>query len=266
MENIQNKIKILFFGDIAGKPGRLAVKNFLTEYSNNFDFIIANVENASHGFGLTEKNYYELSEYGIDCMTSGNHIWDKKDVFEYINKADKLIRPANYPDAPGVGYKVFETSKGKIGVINVLGRHFMPVFDSPRYVAEEYIKKIQKETNVIFIDFHAEATAEKMCYARYFSDLGLSVFVGTHTHVQTADEKIINNRTAYISDVGFCGDSEGIIGMDYESSLKHTFTMLPSRFEVASSGKVCINGVAVTVNTMNGYAEDIKRINVIKEL
>lgn len=261
------KIKILFFGDMAGKPGRYAVRDFLAdEKQNDIDFVIANVENASHGFGLTEKNYNELSEYGIDCMTSGNHIWDKKDVFDYIDKADKLVRPINYPEAPGVGYRIFETAKGKIGVINALGRNFMPVMDSPRYGVEKAIAEIKKETNVIFVDFHAEATAEKLCFARYFSEMGISAFVGTHTHVQTADEMLINNRTAYISDAGFCGDAESIIGMDYESSIRHMLTMMPSRFEVAFSGKVCINGVLITVDAETGIAEAIERINIKKEL
>lgn len=267
LKNMENqKIKILFLGDISGKPGRFAVRDFLSEKNKDVDFVIANVENASHGFGLTEKNYNEISEYGVDCMTSGNHIWDKKDIFDYIDKAEKLIRPANYPDAPGKGYKIFETQKCKIGIINLLGRNFMPVFDSPRYVAEKIIEEIKKETNVIFIDFHAEATAEKMCFARYFSDLGISAFVGTHTHVQTADERIFNGKTAYISDAGFCGDYESIIGMDYESSKKHILTMLPSRFEVADSGKVAVNGVYITIDCKTGSAENIERINIIKQL
>ena len=260
------KIKILFFGDLAGKPGRLAVCDYLKDNSEKYDFIIANVENASHGFGLTEKNYKELSSYGIDCMTSGNHIWDKKEIFEYIDSAEKLIRPANYPDAPGNCYKIFETEKGKIGVINALGRNFMPVMDSPRYVVDKVIEEIKKETNVILIDFHAEATAEKLCFARYFSEKGISAFLGTHTHVQTADEMIINDKTAYISDVGFCGDAESIIGMDYESSLRHILTMMPSRFEVASSGNVCINAVEILIDAFTGIAEDIKRINIKKTL
>lgn len=260
------KLKIVFFGDMVGKSGRYAVRDFLAEKSSEFDFVIANVENASHGFGLTEKNYNELSEYGIDCMTSGNHIWDKKDIFEYIDRAEKLIRPANYPEPIGKGYRIFETPKGKIGVINLLGRTFMPTFDSPRYVAEKAIEEIKKETNVMFIDFHAEATAEKMCYAKYLSDFGVSALVGTHTHVQTADETIMNGRTAYISDAGFCGDTESIIGMDYESSIKHMLTMLPYRFEVANSGNVCINGVIITVDAITGIAEDIERINLKKTL
>ena len=255
-------LKILFFGDVVGRPGRLALQKFLNEKlpEYNPDFVAANIENASHGFGLTEKNYNEISSYGIDCMTSGNHIWDKKDIFDYIDSAEKLIRPINYPQAQGKGFGIFSSSKGKIGVINVLGRNFMPVIDSPRYSVEKAIEEIKKETPVVLIDFHAEATAEKLCYAKYFSEFGVSAFVGTHTHVQTADEDIFNEQTAYISDVGFCGDYDGIIGMDYQSSLKRILTMLPERFEVASSGKAIVNAVLITVNTDNGKAEDIKRI------
>lgn len=260
------KIKILFLGDLAGKPGRLAVQNFLIQKPVDIDFVIANVENASHGFGLTAKNYDELSSCGIDCMTSGNHIWDKKDIFEYIERAEKLIRPANYPEAPGKGYRIFDVAGCKIGVINALGRTFMPVIDSPLYIIEKIINEIKEETNIIFIDFHGEATAEKLCYGRYFSALGISAFVGTHTHVQTADETIINGRTAYITDVGFCGDADGIIGMDYESSLKHIITMMPGRFEVAASGNIVINGVSITIDKTTGFAEAIERINIKTKL
>lgn len=262
-ESSEAKLKILFLGDLVGKPGRGAVRDYLAENKEDFDFVIANVENASHGFGLTKKNYEELSSYGIDCMTSGNHIWDKKDIYEYINDAEKLIRPINYPDAEGVGYRIFETEKGKIGVINALGRTFMPMIESPRSFIEQAVNEIKKETNVIIIDFHAEATAEKICYAKYFCDFaGISGFFGTHTHVQTADGKIIDETTAYISDAGFCGDTDGVIGMNYETSIKHILTMLPARFEVASSGNTCINGVVITVDCLTGKAEDIKRVNI----
>lgn len=256
------KLKILFLGDIAGKPGRLAVKKFLSEKDNTIDFVIANVENASHGFGLTEKNYNELSEIGIDCMTSGNHIWDKKDIFTYIDNAEKLIRPINYPDCIGKGFKIFETIKCKIGVINALGRSFMPIIDNPLPYLETAIAELKTETNIIFVDFHAEATAEKLCYAKYLSDkYEISIFTGTHTHVQTADEKIINNKTAYITDAGFCGDTNGIIGMDYQTSLKHLTTMLPAKFDVASSGKAAVNGILVSIDVVSGFAEAIERIN-----
>ena len=258
----EQKLKILFFGDIVGKAGRHAVRDFLAEKPADIDFVIANVENASHGFGLTEKNYQELSEYGIDCMTSGNHIWDKKEIFNYIDSAEKIIRPINYPEAQGKGYNIFETQKGKIAVINALGRNFMPVFDSPRYPIEKALEEIRQETNIILIDFHAEASAEKMCFAKYFSKFGVSALIGTHTHVQTADERIFDNQTAYITDVGYCGDYESIIGMDYESSVNHILTMMPSRFEVAASGNALVNAVTVTVDAVTGRAEEISRINI----
>lgn len=254
-------IKILFFGDITGKPGRLAVKEFMEKKPNIADFVIANVENASHGFGLTQKNYEELTKYGINCLTSGNHIWDKKDIFSYIDEADKLLRPANYPeDTKGSGYKIFETEKCKIGVINLLGTTFMPTINNPMPVLKKAIEELKRETNLIFVDFHAEATAEKICYGRFCAQNGVSFFAGTHTHVQTADEQILNEQTAYITDAGFCGDTGGVIGMSYETSLNRILTMLPERYEISNTGESCINGVLVSADVNTGKAVDIKRI------
>lgn len=257
-----NTTKILFFGDIVGKPGRGAVKAF-SESFKDADFIVANVENASHGFGLTEKNYEELAECGIDCMTAGNHIWDKKDIFGFIEGADRLVRPANYPEGtPGVGYRIFDVNSVKIGVINLLGRNFMPVINSPVDVAEKIISEIKKITPIIFVDFHAEATAEKICIAKYFASLGVSAFAGTHTHVQTADEQIIDGTCGYITDAGFCGDYSGVIGMDYEISFRKMKSMLPERYEVASSGLNQVNAVLFEIETATGKALDVKRIFV----
>lgn len=256
------QLKIIFFGDIVGRLGRKAVGECLKELkAGDFppDFAIANVENASHGFGLTEKNYNELSGYGFDCFTSGNHIWDKKDIFEYIDKAEKLLRPINYPKkTKGVGSKVFEIGEHKIAVINVMGRVFMPASDSPWEVVSKEVKKLKKITPNILMDFHAEATAEKICFAKYFSEQGVSAVIGTHTHVQTADEKIIND-TAYITDVGFCGVSDSVIGMDYKTSLKRLSTGLPERYEIPSSKVVQINAVEVIIDVDTGKSLDIKR-------
>ena len=228
-------IKIIFFGDLVGKPGRFAVKKFLAEHK--YDFVIANVENASHGFGLTEKNYNELSAMGIDCMTSGNHIWDKKEIFSYIDKAEKLIRPINYPvGTKGVGSRVFDCGDYKIGVMNILGKVFINI-----------------------VDFHAEATAEKICFAKYCSQLGVSVFLGTHTHVQTADECIMNNM-GYITDVGFCGAYDSVIGMEYKNSLAHFTTNLPSRYEVADSQIFQTSAVELEIDPLTGHTVAIKRI------
>lgn len=253
-------IKILFFGDIVGKPGRYAVRDFLAENRDKYDFIIANVENASHGFGLTEKNYNDISSYGVDCMTSGNHIWDKREIFNYINNADKLLRPINYPKGShGVGSRIFEKDGFKIGVISVLGRVFMSLVDPQWDLVKEEILKIREITPIIAIDFHAEATAEKICFGRYCSELGASAFFGTHTHVQTADESIVNNM-GYITDAGFCGASDSVIGMEYKTSLNRFLTSIPERYDVADSKTSQINAVEVEIEKENGYAVAIKRI------
>ena len=167
-----NTMRLLFFGDITGRQGRIAIKNYLAFRDNNSetkpDFVIANIENASHGFGLTKKNYEDLNSAGVDCFTSGNHIWDKKDIFEYIETAENLLRPINYPDGTkGVGARVFDVNGEKLAVINALGRVFMPPMDSPWQVVVDEIKKLQAEgVQHIFVDFHAEATAEKICFSK----------------------------------------------------------------------------------------------------
>ena len=253
-------IKVIFFGDIVGKPGRFAVRDFLSEKKGEYDFVVANVENASHGFGLTEKNYNDFIEYGIDAMTCGNHIWDKKEIFSYIDSAHKLIRPINYPkETPGAGYRIIECGDYKIGVINVLGRVFMNIIDSPWEMIKDVIKEIKKETPIVLLDFHAEATAEKICFGKYCSELGLSAFFGTHTHVQTADESIINGM-AYISDVGFCGASDGVIGMDYNTSISRFLTALPERYEVAEGQITQINALEVDIDINTGKALNVKRV------
>ena len=273
MGDDKNTVKILFFGDMVGRPGRSAVRDFIvnpkafnykTEPVENppvdTHFIIANVENASHGFGLTEKNYNELSEYGIDAMTSGNHIWDKKEIFNYINNVEKLLRPINYPNCKfGIGGKIFEKNGVKIGVISVLGRVFMNLVDSQWEVVQEEIKRMKEITPIVVVDFHAEATAEKICFGRFCAELGVSAFFGTHTHVQTADEIILNNM-GYISDAGFCGTVDGVIGMEYQTSLNRFLTSIPERYEVADGNIVQISAVEVEIDTDTGYAVAIKRI------
>jgi len=258
---ISSKIKIIFFGDVVGKPGRFVIRDFLTESKEKYDFIIANIENASHGFGLTEKNYNEFIEYGVDCMTCGNHIWDKKDIYAYIDNANKLLRPINYPKgAKGVGSRIFETENGiKIGVINVLGRVFMNLVDPYWEQVAQEIKRIKEITPVVVLDFHAEATAEKVCFGRFCAELGLSAFLGTHTHVQTADECIIDTM-AYITDAGFCGASDGVIGMDYQTSLSRFLTAIPERYEIAQGKTVQVNAVEVEIDSASGKALSIKRV------
>ena len=260
---VDNGLKILFFGDLVGKVGRNAVSAYLADMqknNNTMPFVIINGENASHGFGLTEKNYNELISAGVDCITSGNHIWDKKENFNYIDSAEKLLRPINYPiGTKGVGSRLFEFNGEKIGVINALGRVFMQPLDSPWEIVKNEIIKLKEFTSNIIVDFHAEATAEKLCFGRYLSELGVSMMVGTHTHLQTADESIINGM-AYITDVGFCGAIDSIIGMEYETSLKRLTTAMPERYEVATSYPAQINAVEVTL--CDGKATEIKRIKL----
>lgn len=255
-------IKVIFFGDIVGKPGRVAVRDFLqhNDTFKNYDFIIANIENASHGFGLTENNYKDFLEYGVNAMTCGNHIWDKRDIYNYIDSADKLLRPINYPQGTrGVGSRIFDMGEFKIGVINVLGRVFMNLVDSPWQMVKEEIERIKQITPIVVIDFHAEATAEKICFGKFCSELGASAFWGTHTHVQTADESIINGM-GYITDAGFCGASDGVIGMDYQTSLARFLTAIPERYEVAKGETTQVNAVEVHIDSSSGKALSIKRI------
>ena len=255
-------IKVIFFGDIVGKPGRIAVRDFLqnNDTFKNYDFIIANIENASHGFGLTEKNYKDFLEYGVNAMTCGNHIWDKRDIYNYIDSADKLLRPINYPQGTrGVGSRIFDMGEFKIGVINVLGRVFMNLVDSPWQMVKEEIERIKQITPIVVIDFHAEATAEKICFGKFCSELGASAFWGTHTHVQTADESIINGM-GYITDAGFCGASDGVIGMDYQTSLARFLTAIPECYEVAKGEATQVNAVEVHIDSSSGKALSIKRI------
>ncbi len=265
-----NTIKILFLGDLVGRPARKLVSEFLggqvaCSDDIKYDFVIANVENASHGFGLTSKNYTQLSEAGVDCMTSGNHIWDKGDIFNYIDTAEKLVRPINYPEGtPGVGSRIFACGDVKIGVINVLGTTFMGLIDSYWKTVEEEIKKIKEITPIVFIDIHAEATAEKICFARWASNLGVSVVVGTHTHVQTADAQILNEKTAYITDAGFCGVKDSVIGMDADTSLKRFLTALPQRYLIAEGKVVQLNGVIAEVCVDSGDAVSMKSFMIEK--
>lgn len=263
-----DKIKILFLGDITGRQGRNAVKTFLNSPENNFDFVIANIENASHGFGLTKKNYEDLSENGIDCFTSGNHIWDKKDIYEYIDEAKNLVRPINYPiGTKGSGSRIFEIKGQKLAVINVLGRVFMPPIDSPWTVVTEEINRLKEQgVEHIIIDFHAEATAEKICFSKYLAhtynndeNALIKGFFGTHTHVQTADEQIYEGM-AYITDAGFCGAVESVIGMEFETSMRRLSTSLPERYEISETPLAQVNGVEVLIDRTR--STQIKRINL----
>lgn len=269
MQTPKDTIDILFFGDIVGRPGREAVKWYLSQLppDQKADVVIANVENATHGFGLSEKNYNELLDAGVDIMTGGNHIWDRKEIFEFIYSADKLLRPANFPgQAPGVGAKVFEINGIKIGVLNLIGQVFMGNYNSPWEQLDALLPQLVYETPIVFIDFHAEASAEKIACARYASQLGASAFTGTHTHVQTADQRIFNDRMGYITDSGFCGIYESIIGMKIEPGIDRLRTMYPNKMDVADGSIVQVNGSRFTVAVKTGICQNITRVNVVHDL
>jgi len=259
-------IKILFIGDIVGRIGRRAIKKILPSLLNKLkiDLTIANCENAAGGFGITEKVARELFSYGIDVMTSGNHIWDKKEIISYIEKEDRVLRPLNYPPgAPGKGSILLQVKNKKIAIMNIAGRVFMPLVDCPFRRADEELKKIKKETHLVVIDFHGEATSEKIAFG-YYMDGKVSAVVGTHTHVQTADEQILPKGTAYITDVGMTGPVISVIGIEIEDIIQKFLTQIPRKFNIAK-GQGIFSGVLIEIDTSSGLALSIKRLQVKTE-
>jgi len=256
-------MKILFIGDIIGRPGRQAVEKLLPGLveEHQIDFVIANGENAAAGFGLTPAVLDNLFALGINVVTSGNHLWDKKDILPRLKKEPRLLRPANYPpEVPGTRFGVFEDKQGrKVGVFNLLGRVFMPAVDCPFRVADQVIAELKKETDIIIVDMHAEATSEK-CAMGYFLDGKVAAVIGTHTHVMTADERILPNGTAYISDAGMVGALDSIIGMDREQILKRFLTQMPEKFEPTETGRAVFNAVLIKIDLKTGQAKEIRKI------
>jgi len=254
-------MRILFVGDIVGRPGRDALKNHLGHIleSRRIDLCIANAENAAAGNGITPRLGEELLGLKIDVLTSGNHIFDKKEVLPYFDQEPRLLRPANYPPtAPGRGLLVGQTSNGiPYAVINLQGRVFMPAIDCPFRTGEALLASLGPEVKVIFIDFHAEATAEKQAFGFYF-DGRVSAIVGTHTHVPTADEQILPGGTAYISDSGMTGPHDSIIGVSKDIVMAKFISHMPARFETATDD-VRINAVEIVVNPETGHAASIER-------
>jgi hypothetical protein len=260
-------VNVLFFGDIVGRVGREAVKVYLSELTEHPDVVIANIENASHGFGLIEKHYHELSDMGIDIMTGGNHSLDRRETGEFIDSAKKLLRPANFfAGTPGRGVQLFEFDGFRVGVINLIGQVFMGNYNSPWEYLDQHVPQLLNDTPIVFLDFHAETTAEKICMGRYSAKLGVSAMVGTHTHVQTADEKIINGRMGYISDVGFNGGYDSVIGMEPTSSINKMRSHLPNRLEVSECETVQINAVQFQFETASGICTKIERVLKVFEL
>jgi 2',3'-cyclic-nucleotide 2'-phosphodiesterase len=257
-------LRILFIGDIFGKPGREVTRRALPALieQHSIDFVVANVENSAAGFGVTGDVAETILSYGVDAMTSGNHIWDKKEVLDYMPRQPKLVRPANFPaGVPGRGSYIGKTRTGEpVGVLNLMGRVFMTPLDDPFAVALQEVEKIRAKTRVILVDFHAEATSEKVAMA-YHLDGRVTAVIGTHTHVQTADERILPKGTACLTDAGMTGPHDSIIGVTVEAALGRFLNGIPAKFE-AATGAARFNGVLVTADQGTGRATAIERLNL----
>ena len=254
-------MKVLIVGDVVGRPGRNTLQAFLEKYKEDYDFVIVNGENSAAGFGITVKIADEFLSWGTDVISGGNHSWDKKEIYEYLDNSDRMVRPANYPsEVPGRGYTILEYKNGnKIALISLQGRVFMSAVDCPFRTAKKLIEEISKTTKNIIIDIHAEATSEKIALGKYL-DGEVSLVYGTHTHVQTADERILANGSGYISDVGMTGSQNGVIGTNAETIIKKFLTSLPQKFEVAE-GEEQLSGIEVEIDEKTGKCKKIKRIN-----
>lgn len=253
---------VLFVADINGKTGRQAAAHMIKPLREQFeiDYVIANVENSAGGFGVTPEMSRKMFSYGINLQTSGNHIWDRVDILDFIVDEPRLLRPVNYPaTAPGSGTYVDTIGSIRIGVINLMGRVYMHNIDCPFQAAQREVQRLREKCHVIFVDFHAEATSEKQAMA-YYLDGKVSAVVGTHTHVQTADEQVSARGTAYITDVGMTGPHDSIIGMEKGPSLGRFLTGMPKRFTTASDD-VRLSGVVVRMDPESGRAVEIERIH-----
>ncbi len=253
-------MRILFIGDIVGRPGRQAVLALLERLvaEEKCDLVIANCENSAAGFGTTPKIADQLFEAGIHVLTSGNHIWDKKEILPYIDRQPRLLRPANYPQAPGTGLYIGVTASAvRYAVMNLQGRVHMPYIDCPFRWADQMLDDLDPDVRVRFVDFHAEVTSEKTAFGNYL-DGRVSAVVGTHTHVPTADERVLPAGTAYITDAGMTGPLNSVIGMGIEASTKRFLTGMPGRFQPAT-GAVRLNSVVVDVDEHDGRAISVRR-------
>jgi len=255
-------LRLLMIGDIVGRSGRRAVKVNVSSLKREFDLdlVIANGENAAGGNGITKEVAQELFSSGVDVLTMGNHVWNKKEAYVYIDRETRIVRPANYPPGtPGIGANVYDTRrKVQVAVINLAGRVFLQAIDCPFRKADEMIARMKEKARVVVVDFHAEATSEKIAMG-WFLDGRVSAMVGTHTHVQTADERILPGGTAYITDLGMTGPWNSVIGVKKEIIIDKFVTQLPQRFEVAT-GAFQFNGVIIDIDEETGEATSIKRI------
>lgn len=253
-------MKILFFGDVFGNPGRKAIQAFLPEFLSNhhIDFVIANCENASDGKGITEKSARELFDAGVHAFTSGNHLWDKKEGITLISTDKRIVKPLNFPSAaPGFNYTFLKNRNFELVVACLCGQSFMNPIDSPFFALDRILPEMTALSKNILIDFHAESTAEKRTFAHYFNGR-VSAILGTHTHIQTADEEVLSEGTAYITDVGMTGSIDSVIGVKKEIAIERVKTGLPVRHQT-SDKQVYINAVLISLSN-NGQAESIERI------
>lgn len=256
-------MKILFIADIVGKPGRRAVQATLPllRQQHHADVIIANGENLAGGYGVTPALVRGLFEAGIDVITSGNHVWDRAEGVALLDEEPRLLRPANYPPGtPGHGYYLVDVAGSRVGVINLQGRIFMTPIDDPFRIGRAIVDELRSETNIIVVDIHAEATAEKQAFGRFIDGLVTAV-VGTHTHVQTADARILPGGTAYMTDLGMTGSHAGVIGFQAEKAIQRTVMGRRVRFELAE-GEIRIQGAIVEVDVASGHAVSIERIDI----
>jgi metallophosphoesterase (TIGR00282 family) len=257
-------MRILFIGDIVGKPGRRAIDRVLAEVvaENQVEFTIANGENAAGGMGITPDIALEMLGKGVDVLTSGNHIWAKREILPFLKEESRLLRPANYPaDVPGRGMGVFQAANGqRVGVLNLEGRVFMKSLECPFRVGEKCIEKLKEQTKIVIVDFHAEATSEKMALG-WFLNGKASAVLGTHTHIQTSDDRVLSEGTAYITDAGMTGPMDSVIGIRKEVALGRFLTQIPWRFDVGTD-EIALQGVVLDIDEGTGRSQNIQRIRV----
>ncbi len=261
---MRSEIHILLIADIMGRPGRKAVEAILPRLRDEYslDFIIANGENSAGGYGMTEKVAHELFDLGIDCLTSGNHIWEQKGILPYLDSETRILRPLNYPSgAPGHGSGIFESSGFKIGVVNLEGRLFMKNIDCPFASGLSAVQRVGEETPIIVVDFHAEATSEKKALGWYL-DGNVTAVIGTHTHVQTADEAVLPGGTAYITDCGMTGAFDSVIGVNKEKAIENFVNQIPRRLDLGKKD-IRLDGVVIVADSTSGRATSIVRIEEV---
>jgi 2',3'-cyclic-nucleotide 2'-phosphodiesterase len=260
---VTKPLTVLVVGDVFGEPGRAALLGLLPRLKreHEVDCTIVNVENAAAGFGVTPQIARSFLDGGVDVMTSGNHIWDRKEIIEYIVKENLLLRPANYPaGTPGVGSVVVKAGPHKVAVLNLMGRVFLPTIDCPFRKADEEVARLREETPIIVVDMHGEATSEKQAMGWYL-DGRASAVLGTHSHVQTADERMLPQGTAYITDLGMTGPVDSVIGVERELAIQRFLSQMPNRFEPAK-GPTALHGAVVRIDPESGKALEIRRIRV----